>query len=174
MDIISSEVLFAPAPLVRADARPRTPCTSLTRAVVRPTARLHLRGFICATPPAAWSVVSAHRSLAVAAASCTAAAPVRPAPAPVRLIAGALQQLPCAARELLQCTVRPCQTCPVSERCPLAGQRCLSGRDRRLVARAQSQDIDAVCERTHAETCTSVPATPTPSWPGRLSRPQLS
>ena len=76
MDIISSEVLFAPAPLVRADARPRTPCTSLTRAVVRPTARLHLRGFICATPPAAWSVVSAHRSLAVAAASCSLRAPV--------------------------------------------------------------------------------------------------
>ena len=61
-----------------------------------------------------------------------------------------------AARELLQCTVRPGQTCPVSERCPPAGQRCLSGRDRRLVARAQSQDIDSsvnALTRKHARQC---------------------
>ena len=154
MDIISSEVLFAPAPLVRADARPRTPCTSLTRAVVRPTARLHLRDASCSVvrrlraPVACGCRRQLHCSSSRAAYTSSRAAHCRrTAAAPVRGTGAAA----------VHRQARP----NVSSIRALAGQRCLSGRDRRLVARAQSQDIDAVCERTHAKTCTSVPATPT-------------
>jgi len=97
MDIISSEVLFAPAPLVRADARPRTPCTSLTRAVVRPTARLHLRDASC-------SVV--RRLRAPVACGCRRQLQ-SPRTGRLRLPPpAALQQLPCGLHQL------PCGSLP--------------------------------------------------------------